>query len=115
MIGLVPEEFGTAYINQHIALCRPAVTTWAPYLATVLLAPFAQDQFRAGEKGIKKSLGLGDIKGLRLPIPPEVEQRRIVARVEDLMALLGRLDAKRQERDGYAHAFAAAAVHHLDV
>ena len=99
MIGLVPDGFDTAYINQHIALCRPTVTTWAPYIATVLLAPFAQDQFRAGERGIKKSLGLGDIRGLRLPIPPEAEQRRIVARVDELMDLLDRLKAKRQERE----------------
>lgn len=99
MVGLVPEGFATAYINQHIALCRPAIAAWAPFLATVLLAPFAQDQFRAGERGIKKSLGLGDIKGLRLPIPPEAEQNRIMTRVDELMALLDRLEAKRQERE----------------
>ena len=34
-----------------------------------------------------------------IPVPPIEEQRRIVGRVDELMALLDRLEAKRQERE----------------
>jgi type I restriction enzyme S subunit len=55
------------------------------------------------------------LKSCPVPIPPRQEQVRILARVDELMALLDRWEAKRQERDELAYAFAAAAVHHLDV
>jgi len=54
------------------------------------------------------------LRSAPIPVPPLAEQRRIVARVDELMGLLDRLG----ERIGAARtvhlAFAAAAVHHLD-
>lgn len=45
------------------------------------------------------SINMTQLKGCPLPIPPTGEQDRILARVDELMALLDRLGAKRQERE----------------
>ncbi|MGZ9073285.1 MAG: restriction endonuclease subunit S [Rhodoplanes sp.] len=41
----------------------------------------------------KPGLNLDKIRSLRIPLPPLAEQHRIVAKVDELMALCGRLEA----------------------
>lgn len=92
MIGLVPAGLPAAYINQHIALVRPSAYLYSRYLATFLTSPSARAQLRGAQRGIKNSLGLEDIRNLLVPLPPLAEQHRIVARVDELLALCGRLE-----------------------
>jgi type I restriction enzyme, S subunit len=47
---------------------------------------------------------------LPVPLPPLVEQKRIVAKVDELMALCGRLEAQLQERDTWHAALARASL-----
>jgi type I restriction enzyme S subunit len=47
-------------------------------------------------------------------VPPLAEQRRIVAKVDELVALLDRLEARLKAAREMQTAFAAAVVHHLD-
>ena len=48
-----------------------------------------------------------------LPLPPLAEQHRIVAKVDELMGMIDRLEQHLVARREYHEAFAAAAVHHL--
>jgi type I restriction enzyme S subunit len=46
MLGLIPEDFGEAYINQHTALARPCSALKGRYLPEFLRSDFAQSQFQ---------------------------------------------------------------------
>jgi type I restriction enzyme S subunit len=93
MLGLIPEGFGEAYINQHAAMVRPITELKGRYLAELFLSPFAQSQFNEPQRGIKNSFRLSDVSQFVVPLPPLAEQHRIVAKVDELMALCDRLEA----------------------
>ena len=92
MLGLVPEDFGEAYINQHTAMVRPMDEMRSRYLPELFRSPFAQEQFNAPQRGIKNSYRLTDITQFLVPLPPLAEQHRIVAKIDQLMALCDRLE-----------------------
>ena len=64
--------------------------------------------------GAMNNVSLGDLSQLEVAIPPLQEQHRIVARVDELMGLLDRLEERLTLTEGIHTSFAAAAVHHLD-
>lgn len=84
----------------------PKFVDVSKYLHLLLSSPVMAAQYneiKAGGSHTNK-LNLGDIPQLRVPTPPLAEQSRIVARVEELMALCdtleeaGRLAAVQHER-----------------
>ena len=93
MLGLIPEGFGEAYINQHTAMVRPMREMKGRFLAELFRSPFAQEQFNKPQRGIKNSFRLTDVTQFAVPLPPLAEQNRIVAKVDELMALCDRLEA----------------------
>jgi len=51
---------------------------------------------------------------LEVPLPPLAEQHRIVAKVDELMALCDRLEAARQQREQYRDRLVAASLQRLN-
>ena len=78
MLGLIPEGFGEAYINQHTAMVRPMPEMKGRYLAELFRSPFAQEQFKEPQRGIKNSFRLSDVTRFVVPLPPLAEQSRRV-------------------------------------
>lgn len=98
MIGLVPATLGEAYINQHIALARPT-HGYDPRFLAWYLASEADGKRRLKDlrRGATKAgLGLGDIRGLEIPVAPLPEQRRIADKLDKLLT---RVDACRNGLD----------------
>jgi type I restriction enzyme S subunit len=91
LLGLIPENFGEAYINQHVCLIRFIGSIRGRFLPEALRSPLAYKQYDAPQRGIKNSFRLGDVSDILVPLPPLAEQHRIVAKVDELMALCGRL------------------------
>lgn len=93
-LGLIPEGFGEAYINQHSCLVRPNDNLKGLYIPEYLRSKFAKDQFDAPQRGIKNSFRLSDIGLLTVPLPPLSEQHRIVTKVDELMQICDQLKEK---------------------
>ena len=110
MLGLVPPNFGEAYINQHTCLVRFMSTCRNRYFPELLRSPLAMDQFNAPQRGIKNSFRLGDVGEMLIPLPPLAEQQRIVAKVDSLMALCDKLETRLQAARETAGLFASEAV-----
>lgn len=91
---------GHAVLNQHIFRVELRHPHLVPdYIRLSVNARLDEMISRAhGGVGLRH-ITKGELEAIGIPIPPEAEQRRIVARVDELMALLDRLAAKRQERE----------------
>ena len=80
----------------------------------MLMRPDFLKYVSAKSYGIKMPrLGTRDLEMAVVPIPPLVEQRRIVAKIDELMALCDDLEAKLTDARTRAERFASAVVHHL--
>jgi type I restriction enzyme, S subunit len=60
------------------------------------------------------NLSSADLGRFILPLPPLAEQHRIVAKVDELMALCDRLEAARAERESRRDRLTAASNHHIN-
>jgi len=88
-VSLVRESFpyDPAVINEHVFICRPAEGTYPPYLFYFLFSKEGQgrilENFRgSAQGGINQSF----VQGTITPLAPLPEQKRIVAKVEELLA-----------------------------
>jgi type I restriction enzyme S subunit len=83
------------------------------YLQYVLNSPFCRAQFdniKVGGATHTNKLNLKDLRSVRIPLPPLAEQKRIVAKVDELMTLCDRLEAQQQERETRHAALARASL-----
>ena len=99
LLGMIPANFGEAYINQHVAMVRCSQYIMPVYIAKAFLSPLCNEQFNMPQRGIKNSFRLTDLQNILIPIPPLGEQQRIIAKVDELMSLCNELEAAEKEQD----------------
>jgi type I restriction enzyme S subunit len=108
MVRQVPQK---ATFGAFLAAIRPVLIE--PYfLLYVLRSPRMQAAFRASSSQTTNiaNISLGRMRPLPFPLPPLAEQKRIVAKVDELMALCDRLEAQQQERQTRHAALARASL-----
>jgi type I restriction enzyme, S subunit len=94
--GMLDQDIGEAFVSQHVGLVSPIERATSRWLLTCLMATTAcrgellEKAYGAGKPG----LNLDTIRMLRIPLPPLAEQHRIVAKVDELMALCDELEAR---------------------
>ena len=85
------------------------------YLWIVLRSPFMVECVEGKMRGqAYPAINDSDFALLPLPLPPFVEQQRIIAKVDELMALCDRLEASQAERESRRDRLAAASLHRLN-
>jgi type I restriction enzyme, S subunit len=81
-------------VQRHIGILRPAATVPLDFLVHLLTSQFVYKQALACATGTgQKTVPLSGLRRLLIPVPPVAEQMRIVAKVNELMAVCDGLEA----------------------
>ena len=99
--AIVEEKHLPFCINQSVAVMWLRSCHFdRRYLQLVLDAPQMQLAFMEKAAGVAiKHISVTDLGRMAFPIPPLAEQHRIVAKVDELIALCDQLEAARKERE----------------
>ena len=98
-VAILAEE---AVTNQAVCGCTPFVDIFNQFLFLFLLSQRAQFHL-ASEGGAQPNISKAKILWTPFPLPPVAEQRRIVAKVDELMVLCGRLEANLVASEDIRH------------
>ena len=95
-----PTEYPKVVADSHVTIVRPLFLV-PQYVFCWLSSPTVQSVIQGQSTGSTKQTELPRkvVLDYLVPLAPLAEQRRIVARVDELMTLLDRLETKRQVRE----------------
>jgi type I restriction enzyme, S subunit len=94
-LGVVPESWAGANIARAVARIQPISDVDRAYLLIVLQETVVQKFFTSSTRTLAQpTLNVGLIEQTPIPIPPLAEQRRIVAKVDELMTLVDALETQ---------------------
>ncbi len=94
-LGVVPPSWAGANIARAVARILLVPEVSRDYLLVVLRSEPAQSYFTEATRTLAQpTLNVGLIEQTVIPLPPRAEQDRIVAKVDELMALCDKLDAQ---------------------
>lgn len=102
--------------QNHVFRARPLGAMLPRWISMFTNSPDGRTYFQTCAKRTTNlaSINMTQLRACPVPVPPFAEQRRIVAHVDELMALLDRLEQRLTSARSSHAAFAAAAVHHLE-
>ena len=103
-LGVAPDSWAGANIARAICRIVPSRTISKSFVLWVLQTEFMRIQFLGDTRTLAQpTLNVGLIREALTPVPPLAEQYRIVAKVDELMALCDRLEAEQADAEA-AHA-----------
>ncbi len=87
-IGLVPNNIGEAYINQHIAVVRFKNVSQGKFMAWYLRSDWGQKDLLKNKRGAGKlGLGLDDIRDSRVPVVSDEEAEAVLDIIESRLSV----------------------------
>lgn len=93
-VALVPANLKGFNVAREVAVVPIAQEISGPFMVYLMLSPYFWDHIQNNLRGIAyKGLNLGLLRDFPIPLPPLAEQHRIVAKVDELMAVCDRLEA----------------------
>jgi type I restriction enzyme, S subunit len=103
-----------ATTNQAVCACTCLSGVYNRYLFTFLLA-WRKNFTLMGSGGAQPNISRIKIIQTPFPLPPLAEQKRIVEKVDELMALCDRLEESLRQSQQRAEAFVESAIAHLSL
>ncbi len=92
--AFVPPELAGGKITQHVLRFPIADGVCRQFIRLTIDAPFCKSWMAGETKGVAlQGVNVGDFRRMPIALPPLAERRRIVARVDELMAICNRLEA----------------------
>ena len=93
---------------------RPAEGIYPPFVAIFLRSPSTVDRLSGDSVGsTMKNLNQRIMLNLAFALPPTAEQQRIVAKVDELVDLLNRLEETKKHRGAAQRSYVDAALHYV--
>jgi type I restriction enzyme, S subunit len=112
--SLVPATFAEGNVSQHVAIIRLFLPAIREFIHLSLISPFFQKVIDDVQVGVsREGLSMQRLRLFPMLLPPLAEQRRIVTRVNELMALCDRLQASRDDQESRRQRLAITSLHHL--
>ncbi|MEL0154133.1 restriction endonuclease subunit S [Sphingopyxis sp.] len=97
-VSIVPDELRGHNVAREVAVIPVSSDLSNKYIVYAMLSPYFWNHILENLRGIAyKGLNLSILRDLPIPIPPLAEQQRIVAKVDELMALSDALKARLAE------------------
>ena len=110
-VSVAPKDMDGGRVNQHVCIIRTTTELHSRFLELFLASPIVQATINDIQVGAtRQALTKAMIERFEIPLPPIAEQKRIVAKVDELMALCDLLEAQQQERETRHAALSCAAL-----
>lgn len=110
--AVVPEDAPKFVLQRSVAVVRTDIVPY--FLCKLFLSPICTDYYDAHAKGTaQRGIYLGKLGEMPIPLPPLVEQQRIIAKIDELMARCDELEKLRIAQQGAHLTVHAAAIKQL--
>jgi type I restriction enzyme S subunit len=114
--AVVPDECKGYNIAREVAVIPINFRVYNRYILDVISSPLIQQSTIQNLRGIAyKGLNLNLLRQFVIPLPPLAEQKRIVAKVDELMQLCDQLEVSLRQSQQWAESLAASAISHLTI
>ncbi len=111
-VGTIELQFVFALAQRTIDL-QPYLPSYSRFFFFTLMSPVFQEAVLTNSTGTAvKGIKAAKLKRIRVPLPPLAEQQRIVAKVDELMAVCERLETQLKTVHHESGCLLEAVLHH---